>query len=75
MILALFKLILGGILLFSAMQLLSNKEASTMQKGLGIGMVIAAAILLLPMLLTFTFYAIGVIVLVIVGYLIVKTLT
>ena len=74
MILALLKLILGGILLFSAIQLLSNKEASTMQKGLGVGMGIFAAILLLPMLLTFTFYAIGVIVLAIVGYLIVKTL-
>jgi hypothetical protein len=74
MILALLKLILGGVLLFSAIQLLSNKEASTMQKGLGVGMGIFAAILLLPMLLTFTFYAIGVILLVIVGYLIVKTL-
>ncbi len=74
MILALLKLILGGILLFSAMQLFSNKEASTMQKGFGVGLGIIAIILLLPMLLTFTFYAIGVIVLAIVGYLIVKTL-
>lgn len=74
MILALLKFILGIILLFSGMQLFSAKEASTMQKGLGIGLSIVAVILLLPMFLSFTFYAIGVIVLAFVGYLIVKTL-
>jgi hypothetical protein len=74
MILALLKLILCGVLIFFAIHLLTDKEASTTKKGIGIALAVIAALTLIPMLLTFTIYSIGVIFLAAIAYLIYKTI-
>lgn len=75
MILALLKLVFGCVLLFCALQLISNKETSLLQKALGLVLGAFGFVFLLPLLLSITVYAIIAIVVVVVAFIAYKLLS
>jgi hypothetical protein len=72
MILALLKLVLGCLLLFFALQLISNKEASLSQKALGLVLGAFGFIFLFPLILSLTTYTIIAVVVVFIAFIVYK---